>query len=102
MNHAEGGSTQQVTQQVTDQVTDPVSDPVVPPVTPPVTPPVGKLLEILGDSELSTSDLMAATGISDRMNLIEYQRYPALKTRLVERTIPDKPNSRLQKYRRTK
>ena len=98
MNHAEGGSTQQVTQQVTDQVTDPVSDPVVPPVT----PPVGKLLEILGDSELSTSDLMAATGISDRKNLREYYRYPALEAGLIERTIPDKPNSRLQKYRRTK
>ena len=102
MNHAEGGSTQQVTQQVTDQVTDPVTDQVTDPVSDPVTPPVGKLLEILGDSELSTSDLMAAAGISNRMNLRKYYRYPALEAGLVERTIPDKPNSRLQKYRRTK
>lgn len=76
MDHAEGGSTQQVAQQDAQQVTDQVTNPVTDPVTPPVTSPVGKLLEILGDSEISTSDLMAATGISDRMNLREYYRYP--------------------------
>jgi len=40
-------------------------------------------------------------GLSDRKSFRARYLKPALKDDLIEMTIPDKPNSRLQKYRLT-
>lgn len=76
------------TDQVTDQVTDLVTD------------QVRVLLGVLGDSELSAREIMAKLGLSHRPTFRENYLNPALEAGLIERTIPDKPTSRLQKYRR--
>ena len=69
-------------------------------VTPQVTPQVNKLLRVLGEEEFSLKELMQMLGLSDRMSFLRAYIQPALDARIIERTIPDKPNSRLQKYRR--
>ena len=68
--------------------------------TPQVTLQVEALLAVLGDAVLSGRALMEALGLSDRNNFMKNYLNPALKQGLVERTIPDKPTSRNQKYRR--
>ncbi|WP_419609862.1 Fic family protein, partial [Thiolapillus sp.] len=65
---------------------------------PQLTPQVETLLGIL-QGEMSRSELMAALGLSDRKSFRERYLQPALQAGLIEMTIPDKPNSRLQKYR---
>jgi len=71
-----------------------------PQVAPQVTPQVKALLAVLQD-EMSRSELMAALGLSDRKSFRVRYIQPALEAGLLEMTIPDKPNSRLQKYRKT-
>ena len=64
------------------------------------TPQVEKLLEIMGDCEMSARQIAEALGLSDRKNVRRLYLDPALELGLIEMTIPDKPTSRLQKYRR--
>ncbi|MFZ5564814.1 MAG: Fic family protein [Thermodesulfobacteriota bacterium] len=71
-----------------------------PQVTPQVTPQVGELLAVIRD-EMGREALQAAMGLSDRKSFRERYLKPALEAGLIEMTIPDKPNSRLQKYRLT-
>ncbi|MDO4665966.1 MAG: AAA family ATPase, partial [Actinomycetaceae bacterium] len=66
-----------------------------------VTPHVEQLLEVLGDEEKSRAELLIELKLSDRKNLREKYLKPAISAGLIELTIPDKPKSRLQKYRRT-
>jgi hypothetical protein len=40
-------------------------------------------------------------GLRDRQHVRDHYVTPALEAGLIEMTIPDKPNSRLQKYRLT-
>ena len=92
--------------------------PVVPTVAPPVAPPVAappvarpseslvdevqrKVLLVLHKSPLSTAELAAEVGISQPKNLRRRYLRLLLNMGLVEYTIPQKPNSRLQKYRLT-
>ena len=89
MNYKEVGETDQVTPQVTDQV------------TPQVTPQVTRLLFILAHGEQTAAELMGSLGLNDRKNFRENYLNPALAAGLIERTIPGKPNSRLQRYRRS-
>lgn len=71
-----------------------------PPVTTSVTPPVKKLLELLSEhGEMSNQDILIAFGLKDRRRLREAYIAPALQAGLIEYTLPDKPNSRYQKYR---
>ena len=76
--------------------------PVHPPVTPPVTPPVEVLVRLLGQAgALGSAQIRAHLGLKDRTHLRERYLDPALAKGLIEPTIPDKPNSRLQQYRLT-
>lgn len=69
-------------------------------VTPQVTPQVERLISILS-KEMNRQEIQLILNLSDRMNFMNNYLNPALSNNLVEMTIPDKPNSRLQKYRLT-
>ena len=73
----------------TDQVNDQASD------------QVKLLLKILKSNPLSALDCMKKLGLSHRPTFRKNYLNPALEAGYIERTIPDKPNSRLQKYRLT-
>ena len=73
----------------------------VPQVTPQVTPQVAALLKALGAAELDRARLQEKLGLSDRKSFRALYLAPAMEQGLVEFTLPDKPNSRLQKYRAT-
>lgn len=60
------------------------------------------LVAVLGDEEMSAADIMKKLGLSHRPTFRKNYLSPALKSGLIERTIPDKPNSKNQKYRRIK
>ncbi len=75
------------TDQGSDQVTDQDS-------------PINRLLAALGDEELSAAEIMKRLGLSHRPTFRKNYLTPALDKRFIERTIPDKPNSKNQKYRR--
>ena len=71
-----------------------------PQVTPQVTPQVGELVLALR-GEMNREALQTALSLQDRKSFRERYIRPALADGLIEMTIPDKPNSRLQKYRLT-
>ena len=75
---------------ITDQVTDQVDD------------PVRRLLMAIGDENLPASEIMKRLGLSHRPTFRKNYLNPALEANLIERTIPDKPNSSKQKYRKTR
>ena len=70
-------------------------------LAPQVTPQVKKLVAILkAHSEpLSREELQQALGLKDRKSFRERYLKPALESGLIVMTLPDKPNSRLQRYR---
>lgn len=78
----------------TPQVTDPATDPV--------NMFVHTLLVQLKEGEKSISELLKDMGLTHKKSFRDTYLHPALDAGLIERTIPDKPNSRLQKYRLTK
>jgi len=63
--------------------------------------PVRRLLAALVRGELASSDLREALGIKHRPTFRDNYLHPALKAGLIEYTVPDKPQSRLQKCRLT-
>ena len=76
--------TQQDTQQDTQQVTQQVLS----------------LLNHL-ESDRSRDELMGVLGLKDRNNFSHVYLNPALEAKVIERTIPEKPFSRNQRYRLT-
>jgi hypothetical protein len=54
-----------------------------------------------GIYDLGNSEILVHLGLKDRTQLRNHYIDPALAADLIERTLPDKPNSRLQKYRLT-
>lgn len=64
------------------------------------TPQVDELLAVI-QREMNREALQAALGLSDHKSFLERYLQPALADGLIAMTIPDKPNSRLQKYRLT-
>jgi Fic family protein len=74
------------TDQVSDQVTDQVK----------------ALLKYLAQGPLSALECMKKLRLSHRPTFRQNYLQPALASGLIERTLPDKPNSRLQKYRLTR
>jgi len=83
--HVPVGVTVQVTDQVTVQVTDQVE----------------RLLVLLGNRPMTTAEIMRGLVMNHRPTLRDNYLHPALQVGFIEMTVPDKPNSRLQKYRLT-
>lgn len=79
-----GRSTDQDSDQVTDQDKTPIE----------------RILSALGDETLSATDLMERLGLSHKPTFRKNYLTPALEQKLIERTIPNKPNSKNQKYRK--
>lgn len=79
----ETAETDQVSDQVTDQVTDQVK----------------ALLKCLEKGPLTATACLKKLGLSHRPSFRKNYLQPSLQRGLVEMTLPDKPNSRFQKYR---
>lgn len=79
-----GRSTDQDSDQVTDQDKTPIE----------------RILSALSDETLSATDLMERLGLSHKPTFRKNYLNPALEQKLIERTIPNKPNSKNQKYRK--
>ena len=73
---------------------------VTPQVTPEVTPEVKRLLNAITD-EHSRKELQEMLRLKDPEHFRKSYLLPAIKTGFVEMTRPDKPRSKLQKYRLT-
>lgn len=68
-------------------------------VTAQVTEQVKKLLEVMGNEEYSTKELLELLGLKHRPSFRDNYLLPALELGYIEMTIPDKPNSSKQKYK---
>lgn len=79
----------------------PGRDQVTPQDTQQVTPQVRALLGAIVDAPRSRGELQEAVGIKDREHFRKAYIEPFLTVAWIERTIPEKPTSRLQKYRLT-
>lgn len=73
------------TDQATDQATDQVQ----------------ALVKLLSRGPLTALECMEKLGLKHRPSFRQNYLQPALQAGLIERTLPDRPNSPLQKYRRT-
>lgn len=90
------GSLKEVT--VVDRSTDQDSDQV----TDQDKSPVDRLLSVLGNDMLSATEIMERLVLSHRPTFRKNYLNPALEQNLIKRTIPDRPNSKNQKYRKRK
>ena len=79
----------EVLPKVTTEVADPVAD------------PVDRLLAVLLRGPLAPSFVQTALALKHRPTFRANYLRPALGLGLIEMTLPDKPASRLQKYRLT-
>lgn len=61
---------------------------------------VKRLLDVLGTSTLSATELMSLLDLKHRPTFRQNYLRPALEQGLIEMTLPDAPNSRNQRYRR--
>lgn len=66
-----------------------------------VTEQVKKLLEVISNKECSTKELMELLGLKHRPTFRDNYLLPALELGYIEMTIPSKPNSSKQKYKKT-
>jgi len=78
----------------------PATEEITPQVAPQVTPQVERLLTVL-QGTMGRDELQAALDLKDRKSFRDLYLQPALEAGLIQMTIPDKPNSRLQGYRLT-
>lgn len=95
----------QVSDQVNDQVSDQVDDQdgtSSDQVDDQDGTPMDRLLAALGNETLSALELMKRLGLSHRQSFRKHYLNPALEHNLIQRTIPDKPKSKNQKYKRRK
>jgi len=93
-------TTQEAAQETAQETTPHVTPQVTPHVTPQVTPQVERLLIAL-QGEMDRETLQAALHLKARKSFRERYLKPAQEAGLIHMTIPDKPNSRLQRYRLT-
>ncbi|MBN4082348.1 Fic family protein [Mariprofundus ferrooxydans] len=82
-----------------ERILDTVSQ-TTPQDSPQVTPQVKLLLDGMKDA-MSREELQSMLGLQDRKSFRERYLKPALEAGLIEMTHPDKPNSKLQKYRKS-
>ncbi len=59
-----------------------------------------RLMDVIGNNELSASEIMNLLGLKHRPTFRNNYIKPALKQGLIEMMIPDKPQSKNQKYRK--
>ena len=85
-------NSENTTDQESDQVTDQESDQDK--------KSVEKLLHVLGDDILSAKEIMERLDLVHKPTFRKNYLNPALEMKLIERTIPDKPSSKNQKYRK--
>ncbi|WP_411293394.1 Fic family protein, partial [Vibrio cholerae] len=64
-----------------------------------VTPQVKQLLEVL-EGEMLREEIQAILGLKDRKSFRDRYLKPALEAGLIEMTLPDKPTSKVQRYRK--
>ena len=62
---------------------------------------VHRLLKALQSGDLSSGQLREVIDIKHRPTFRQNYLHPALESGFIEYTIPEKPNSRMQKYRLT-
>ncbi|MDR1544704.1 MAG: DUF4062 domain-containing protein [Prevotellaceae bacterium] len=93
---------EQVSDTVDTQVSTQVSTQVNTQVSTQVDTQIEKLIMSFNDDVLSINDLIKTLNLKERRTFARNYIQPALRLGLIEMTIPDKPNSRLQKYRLTK
>jgi ATP-dependent DNA helicase RecG len=90
----------QVGEEVGEQVTGEVTREVTREVAGEVTGEVRKLLGLCRGS-MTRTELQAALSLRGEENFRKLYLVPALQAGLIEMTVPDKPRSRLQRYRAT-
>ena len=75
-----------------------------PEVTPEVIPEVKRMLELLNSSRnaMSRREIQQKLGLSDEKHFREFYLQPSIAGGLIEMTVPERPTSRLQKYRLTR
>lgn len=61
---------------------------------------ISKLLEIVKDKEVSALEMMHCLGLKHRPTFRNNYLNPALESGALVRTVPDKPNSKNQKYKK--
>jgi hypothetical protein len=66
---------------------------------PQVTPQIEQVVHACQHKAISRDELQRTLDLADREHFRTAYMLPALASGLVERTIPDKPKSRLQQYR---
>lgn len=69
-----------------------------PEVAPEVSPEVMRMLAVI-QGDMGRREIQTKLGLQDEKDFREHYQQPAAALGLIEMTIPDKPNSRLQKYR---
>lgn len=65
-----------------------------------ISPSIRIFLDQLGNEALSAGELMQRMGLKNRPSFSKTYLSPALDAGLIEMTLPDKPSSKNQKYRR--
>ncbi|MFH0725798.1 MAG: hypothetical protein V2B19_05515 [Pseudomonadota bacterium] len=88
--------------QKSKQTTEQKAGDITQPVTQPVAPPVKRLLALLAEKgDMGNAEIRRQFGLKDRTHVRNLYVDPAMEAGLIEYTLPDKPNSNLQKYRLT-
>ena len=59
---------------------------------------IKRLIDAIAEKQLSVKEMMAAIGLKDRPNFIEYSLSPAIKNGYVRLLYPDSPRHPRQKY----
>ena len=76
------------------------NDQDTPEVTPEVAPEVARMINVIHGA-MSRLQIMAALGLKDEKHFRTAYQQAGIAFGVIEMTLPDKPNSRLQKYRLT-